>query len=298
MINRLNFLASFMNVTAAENELKKHLFDFFLKKGFVVETDRNGCVIVRIKGTSDRKKKIMICTPMDIPGYICLYREKTTSYLTKTCKNSKIEVEDRSLFNEKGQSFSVKESRFDKNEICIDNPNGGIGDVFRPLPHFESDEEYIYGKNVCRYILMDLLMNIADKKPKNDILLCFTTGFYSLGVSEANIAFREKPDTVFMLGFSEDDASLPLFFVKNGKNFAPDHLFQETKGISENLKIDIKAKVSETEATKESSVISAFFTEVFSLGLPYKTDEKKGEKVPFCAIQDLKRILEAFFITK
>lgn len=295
MIDRLNNLASFMNVTASETSLAMHLFDFFQKKGLSAEIDQKGSVIVRLEGVGKEKRKIMICTPMDVPGFICLYREDFVSYLAKTCKNTSSDFKCEKLLNEKGEEFPVKESKFDKKELCIDFPNGKIGDVFRKPCYFKSDDEFIYGNFVCRYILIDLLMNLIKEKPQNDVLLCFTTGFYSFGVSEANIAYREKPDTVLMLGYSEDDGNQMLFYVKNGKNFAPMHLFHKAGKIADKHKIKMKTKVSETEATKEASVISAFFTDVFSFGLPHQKDDESKEKVSIRAINDLEKMLMSFF---
>ncbi len=290
MIDRIKALASFMNVTAAESDLSEHLYEFFLKKGFSVDLDQNGSVVVRIPGLAKEKRKIMVCTPIDISGYICLYRENKTSFLTKTKKD--LQCAPKTLLNNKGEKFTVKESKYDKNEVSIVHQSGLIGDVYRTIPFFEETNRCISGENAARYALIDLLTELSSIKPQNDVLLSFTTGFYSFGTSEANITFCEKPDDVFMLGFSEDSDRYPLLYVKNGKNFASNSLLSKAQNTAKKLNLKLKLKVSETEATKEASVLSASFCEVVSLGLPYKK-EKAKEMVSYNAIEDLRAVLFA-----
>ncbi len=271
MIERIEKLASYMNVTGAESEFTHYIYQSLSSKGIFAEIDCNGCVIARLSGTKKNNKKTMISVSIDIPGFIALYKENKTLYLTPTHKLLRGERRNKEIVDETGKKFVLKKSKFDEKEYTVTCQNGKIGKVFRHFPSFEKNNTQIIGMYVCKYVLIDFLLKLCEEKHEDDLLICFSTSYYSNEVSEANIAFREKPDTVILLSFSENSGENPIALVKNGKHFSSQKLLDLAKQSFEN---ELILKVEEDEITKEISVFSSCFAEVITLALPY---EKKDD---------------------
>ena len=84
MLDFIHKISKIPSVNGSEFLLLDFLKEYFLSKGFYAYSDFGNNVTVQ--KSKDAKPRICLFTPMDSPGYICLYRDDEKSYLTPTSK--------------------------------------------------------------------------------------------------------------------------------------------------------------------------------------------------------------------
>lgn len=293
MIRILNLLSSKMNVTGAEKELSGFIFDYFKDLGFEPEYDLLGNLIVRENKKS--RNSLMICCPLDNPGFLALYTEKSKSFLAPTDKSLENDKTIKELIDKSLSVYPCKTKKeFDPFKIIQKN-EPILGEPFRLNTSLEVKDEKIIGKFASRYVLIYVLMKLADYIKEKDVALCFTTGFHSYSKSEKCLVNNLHPENLILLGSTDENEV--VFLRKDGKVFSDAALKEQIFKISKFCKIPLKESVYSEPITKLESVIIPMQINKASLAIPCQNKGKTNESVQISKIENLIELLSNFINT-
>ena len=294
MINELQTLSSYMNVTGAEAALARHIARVFRTSGIKSEIDNCGNVIARFSdgASSDRKEKTLLCTPLDNPGFLSLYLEGTVSYLTPTEKALSSRKDCKIVLDEKNEKHLLKKSKYSKPPFCVDLPNARLGQAFRLPSDLSRQDRFLSGRYVSRYALIQIMIDLVLEKQARNTVFCFSTGFHSLASSEANFVFREKFQNVVLLGYVEEKTEKPVVMVKNGKQFSSPYLLEKAVSCGKTYKIPLYFKADDKPCSCAESVSCAGTCEIATLALPCRDAGSEKERVAESSVLDLKNLLK------
>jgi putative aminopeptidase FrvX len=287
MIKTIQDLSEFFNGSGSEHRLSEFLNKTLQAGGFDSYIDPAGSVVAKIEGRSAKKEKIMITCPLDVPCLLNLYCEKNNAFLAKIGSESFDPKVGDSVIGENGKTFKLKKSPYDEKSFFVSGKNLKLGDAFRQTCKIEENENAISGRYAARYTLMAILLELLKFPPKNDLILSFAAGFETNAKSEANIAFREKPDTILFLSAEETNKKEPAVVIKDGKCFSNEILVK--KILKTNPKI--RTTVHSPAISKAETVFFPSDAKIAILAIPAQSLAKDDERVSKTSIQRLQKIL-------
>ena len=111
MLEQLRKISEIPCVNGGERSFSSFLENYFKQKSFAVQRLPGNHILVR---KSDLKPNTVLFTPMDSPGFVCLYREDGIAYLSPTSKALDDIKDFDSVINNEGVFFKLEETKYDK----------------------------------------------------------------------------------------------------------------------------------------------------------------------------------------
>lgn len=287
MIETIKSLSQMFNGSGSEYPLSEFLCQTIQKMGISCEIDSMGSVIAKVKGSERDRENIMITCPLDVPSFLLLYLEKKNGFLTKIGPDSFSPKIGDPVISESGKAYKLKKSLYDEKGFMVTGDSFRLGDSFRESIEISFYDQKFIGRYCARYCLMAMMLQILKGKPKNDLILAFAAGFETKAKSEANIAFRERPDLIFFLNSIESKEKNPFYFMKDGKRFSCESLIKKISMIAP----DFQVFVSADPITKADTVFFPSTAKVLPLALPVKHLGKENETVAMESIEKLQKAL-------
>ena len=287
MIESIRLLSEKINVSGAEKELSDYLFHLLKEKELDPEMDELGNVIVTNKKVEN--PDLLICCPLDNPGFLALCQENNSVFLSSTGKMSKSQKEITHFIDSKGKSYKIQS----KNEIpeyyVIKKKEFHPGEVFR-IPSILSEKEgAISGFFSTRYALIYSVLALCDLTKEKPVAICFTTGFHSPSKSENCLVKKLCPKSVILLNTLEEK-NLSLL-VKDGKHCAEVNFKNQILDTAMAEKISLCEKVSDEAVTKAETIAIPGEVRVASLTLPCQNKGSATETVKIAKIRSLTKLL-------
>lgn len=273
MLDRLNLLSNHFNVSGCEEKMRIFLASRLKEIGLEAKVDKTGCLYCK-KLCSDRKKRsIMICVPMDVPGYLALYVNKNYGYLVSTAKMPEGKTKSIKLMAEDGRMHNATLLTDDGTERKVYKKGVSLADAFRLDPSPELKNDIVSGFFSTTIARIQMLLELASEPVENDVTFLFTASSCTRAAKEKNVAKRIKPDYMVLIGAVETDESQPLLLLKDGSAFSDEELkenFQKSQG-----KNRFKTALFSEPVTKAAEVHSAEGVPILSLALPYSLKDGK-----------------------
>lgn len=265
-------------VNGGERTFSMLLSKYFSKKGFLVQKLPGNHIFIQKESTSART---VIFTPIDSPGFICLYKEGDESYLSPTSKALSTIKDFDSVVDTNGISFKVEESKYDKKSFCIKNQDAQIGEIFSVESKVLSSENGFSGRFSAKLACIFVLTKLADLLKNPSVALCFTAGYHSATRAEANVMNRTGASNAVFFNFAESDASesSPILAIKDGRHFSSKTLTEKFMTSCKNNGISIQAVVFDKAITAAERSYAPQVKEILSLALPCSQPYTDKEKV-------------------
>lgn len=278
-------ISSIPCVNGSEYLLAEFIENFFEDKDFYVTKDRQSNVIVQRQKTSEPPECVFF-TPMDSPGYICLYQENDRSYLTPTAGSVKDLKDIEFVLDYDGHSYSPIESEYDKNAFCIESKTVGLGNPFSISSSVVEQGDQLIGRFSARYASLTAMIEFALRSSDNKFAFCFTSGFNSLYKTESTILNRLKCTKSVLIGFAESDLTCPIICIKDGKFFSSKEFAANLQKACQQSGIQISECVFYKPVTSAERLHSSYAKNVLSFVIPCKKALKADEEVSKTTIQN------------
>jgi len=215
LLEAMQLLSRKMNVTGSEEEIIAFLKEELSEVGDVF-VDPMGSLVVTVGKDRPSEKSVMVCTTVDVPGFLCLYSEKGESVLVPTSPLKADAVQNQAIISDKGTRIRLPETLKDTNEISVKTSNISLGNVFQFDEGIHREETLFRGFYASKYALISILSTLAKETMKDQVSFCFCTQGESRAKSEANLIQRLKPDVVLFLTDMESTEKSPLLLIKDG----------------------------------------------------------------------------------
>lgn len=290
MIQTIQTLSKFFNGSGSEMPLSEFLLSEFQKAKIDAYIDPMGSVVAKFRGVKSAKEKIMITCPIDVPCLLTLYVEKNKAFLAKIGRDSFQPKAGALLSDEKGNVHKLKKSPYDENGWFVSGKGFSLGDAFRENVSIEEKENRLVGRFAAKYALMALLYRLSESKPKCDLVLCFSSGFETDAKSEANVAFREKPNMILLLNAEDSREKAPALVLKDGKRFSDEVLIEKIK----DLGYEFRTTVHPSPLTKAETIFFPSDAKIATIAIPAENLGKENETVSLCSLKQLEESILAF----
>ena len=291
MHNLLQQISKIPCVNGSEWQLALFLRELFLAKGFDVQTLPGNHVFVKMKNSSPKR---IVFTPMDSPGFICLYKEDGAAYLTATSKVIDDIKDFDSVVNSNGDLFQIQESKYDKKSFCIKNESIQIGESFSILSNLKFTENQISGRFSSRIACISLLTKLAELLKNPRVGICFTSGFHSGSKAEMNVMKRIGANYAVLLNPAEldEDTAAPILAIKDGKHFSSKYLSEKFLTSCSENGVSIQKVVFDKAISAAERIYAPHVCEILSLALPCSRQYQEREKT--IAAENMLRALTHF----
>lgn len=292
MLESLKKLASHTNVSGCEDEMSSYLMEQIREFGYTPELNDNTSVCVKIKAKQNSAETVMVSVALDVPGFIALFVDEKSAYLSAT-KELPFEIRsDFMLVNEKGELVSAKKESDKKTELITSSEGVTLGDVFG-LPRDLSEKKgKIEGYFACKYAVILLLLDLMQLDFSRNVIFAFASNASTSAAKMKNIAKKYSPDRVITIGTMEHESARPLILVKDGNYFADDQLVRDLS-ISKGKK-RFQTFVSEKSVTQADKIFSFEAIPCIPLALPFHTKKDGKEVVSVSSYDLLKERLKEF----
>lgn len=273
MLERLNLLSRFFNVSGCEDEMRFHLSNCLKEMGLDPIVDETGCLYAKRIGSDPQKHNVIISVPMDVPGFLALYIDKNYGYLSKTAELPEIKAKSIKLMGEDGRLYNATSLRDNEKERRVYKKGIELADAFRLVPTLKNDGDLISGFFATTLARMQMLLELANEKTSNDVTFLFTASSCTRAAKEKNVAKRVEPDYMILIGAVKSEQNKPVLLLKDGSAFSNVDLvksFQEQQG-----KDVFEKALSSDPITKAGEVHSSEGIPILSLALPYSLKDGK-----------------------
>ncbi len=259
-------------VNGSEFVLSDYLLEYFREKGFFTTIYPGGHILIRQQNSTPHT---IVFTPMDSPGFICLYKQADIAYLSPTSKKVNDLKDIEAVFDYNGNKFSSEESNYDK----IKSKEINIGNALAISSSLKISKTCINGRFSGRFACICILMKLAEALKNPNVGICFTAGFYSNTKAESNIINRLHAKNAILLGFGVCNLSNkhPILAIKDGKHFSSPRLSELFKLCCRNNHIPFQSVVFDKAITAAERLFSP--SEILSLALPCQFELTINEKV-------------------
>ena len=277
MYKLLQQISEIPRVNGSERRIAQFLHRHFVAKGFHVQTLPGNHVFVKMKDSSPRT---VVFTPMDTPGFVCLYKEDGVGYLASTSKVIGELKDFDSVVNANGDVFQIQESKYDKKSFCIKSERVQIGENFSIPSKPEVNENQIAGRFSAGIACICLLIKLADLLENPSVALCFTSGSHSGMKAEANVMKRTGATNAILLNPAEFDENTdaPILAIKDGKHFSSKNLSEHFLAACAVKDIAVRKVVFDQGISAAERTYAPHVSEILSLALPcsrlYQAEEK------------------------
>lgn len=279
-------------VNGSEFHLSDFLKEYFLSKGLYAFSDCGNNVMVQ--NSKESKPRVCLFTPMDSPGYICLYRDEEKTYLTPTSK-ALAEVKDiDSVVDLNGKCFDVQKSDDNDKTLVIQDVSNPIGTAYLPFGQIRISKSSVEGRFSARLACISILKDLAESVENENVALCFTTGFQSGSKAECNVLNRKLFDIAVFLGFNHTEEKTPILAIKDGKSFSSPSLCERFYDVCRDHHLMISKKVFDQSVTAAERTSPQHHTAFLSLVLPCCDPLTQKESVSISAMKDLTTALRCF----
>ncbi len=265
-------------VNGGERRYSQFLKEYFTSKGFFVQRLPGNHVFVQRRKSS---ATTVIFTPMDSPGFICLYKEGENAYLSPTSKALSDIKDFDFVVGSEGIPYKIEESKYDKKSFCIKSNSAKIGEIFSVESSVQSSDNEFIGRFSSKLACIFLLIKLADLLQSSDVALCFTAGYHSGTRSEANVLKRIGASNAVFVNFAEcdDSVSAPILAIKDGKHFSSKSLSDRFMTSCKQISITVEAAVFDQAITSAERSYAPQVGEILSLALPCSKPYTVSEKV-------------------
>jgi len=295
MLELMKIISRIPCVNGSEYELVSALTHYFEEKGLSVTTFPGNHVLVR-PVPSDDIPETVIFTPLDSPGYICLYRDENGACLAATSKDGSELKEGDRVYGKRVKEATLYSSVYDEKILCIKDESAQVGDTFLA---FTSAPVSASGDGFCcrycaRFSCIAVLMKLAENLKNPKVAVCFTSGFHSASKSEANVMNRIGAKRAILLGYASEKnpENFPILALKDGKNFSSTLLAESFCEIGKNNRINVSRRVFDQPITAAERLFSPYAREILSLALPCKNAFSEEEWVG--GAEDMLTVLTQF----
>ena len=294
MLEQLRKISEIPCVNGGERSFSSFLENYFKQKSFAVQRLPGNHILVR---KSDLKPNTVLFTPMDSPGFVCLYREDGIAYLSPTSKALDDIKDFDSVINNEGVFFKLEETKYDKSTFCVKNDQIRLGESLSVSSTVSVVDSVITGRFASKYACVAMLMKLAELITNPDVAICFTAGFHSGAKAESNVLKRIGANNAILLNFADvgDSLQMPILAIKDGKHFSSDVLSNAfSESCSENG-FPLRKIVFDKAISAAERIYAPHVREVLSLALPCSNLYSDREKV--FAIDAMLQALTHFFNT-
>lgn len=293
MLDLIRQISSIPCVNGSEFLLAEYIQTYFEEKGFHVSIDSLNNVIVR-KEHSPLAPDIIFFTPMDSPGYVCLYSEDSKAFLTPTSATVK-ELEDvENVTDFAGNLYSPEKSKYDEKSFLVKTSSVDLGNAFSISGTLSEDDEKIYGRFAARFVCVATLMKFAETCKIPSAAFCFSSGFNTSFKTETTVINQLRAKQAVLLGFAESDANDPILCIKDGKAFSSKDFSNVFLNSCKKSDASISQLVFDKSVTSAERLFSPFVSKILSLAIPCKNPLKKTESVSKCISDKMLKALHCF----
>ena len=278
MLDLIRQISSIPCVNGSEFLLAKYIQEYFSEKGFNVSIDNLNNVIVR-KDYSHPDPDVIFFTPMDSPGYVCLYFEDSEAFLTPTSAAVKDLDDVQNVTDFDGNVYSVEKSKYDEKAFFVKTSSVDLGDAFSISGILSEDEEKICGRFAARFVCVATLMKFAETCKNPNVAFCFSSGFNTSFKTESSVINQLRTKRAILLGFAESSTNDPILCIKDGKAFSSKNLLAEFLSSCKNSDVSVSQLVFDKSITSAERLFSPFVSEILSLAIPCKDALKNTESV-------------------
>lgn len=293
MVELLKKIASIPSVNGSEYALSRALAEHFLERDYLVSIDRTNNVIVQKKRVADTPKTVFF-TPMDSPGFTCLYHEKGISYLTHTAAALKDRKNVDYVIGHDLKKYPTETSKYDENEICIRSVQSLLGQCFSPSSILRFENSNVCGRFAARFFCLAILIKLAEFATDQSAAFCFTSGFHSGYKSESAVLNRYQVKNAVLLGYCEKNEDRPIYCVKDGKSFTTPNLGYPLLLSCRDKEIPLCSAVFDQPVTAAERTFSQWLSGTVSLALPCQNALKSQERVNLNTANEMLRVLKCF----
>jgi len=279
-------------VNGSEFRLSEYLKEHFDKKGFFVEVDQGRNLLIQKSKNTD--PEYVLFTPMDSPGYLCLYKEGDCAYLTETSSNLKGLEAVEHVKDFRGKIHKLKKEKNRSDFLYIKSKNTTVGSAFALSGDFFIDDRYAIGWNSARYTCIATTVKLIEALENPKIAVCFTAGFNSGSKAESNVLTRTQNAKAILLGFCEEKSDLPILLIKDGKHFASPSMNKDFMDFCHSNDFCFLSKVSNKAVTAAERTISRKGN-IISLALPCTSALSEKEATSLHAAKELFSFFKTFF---
>ncbi len=292
MIDLVKEISQIPCVNGSEHGFARFLKRYFEEKGFQVSVFPGNHVLVQL---TDSAPKTIVFTPMDSPGFVCLYRENDCSYLTPTSKSVE-EIKDlKAVFDTDGNEHPIEESKYDKKSFCIKNKVFPLGSAFSVASPIQTSDSVIIGRFCARFACIAVVMKLAESLKNQNVGICFTAGFCSKTKAESNVMNRLQAENALLLNFAEDEDSHPILILKDGKRFSSKAFLESIATFFENNCIPFRTRVYDNPITSAESLFSNSAKNIISFAFPCKEALSEKGEVCLSSMNETFHALSEFF---
>lgn len=267
MLELLHQISKIPCVNGGERHFSLFLKKYFSDKGFSVQSLPGNHIYVQKRNA---KPNTIVFTPMDSPGFICLYKEDDIAYLSSSSKSFGAIKDFDSVTNEKGITYKLEESKYDKNAFCIKSKEVQIGETLSISSKIELTESKISGRFCSKFACILILIKLADFLTNPNIALCFTAGFHSGTKAECNVLKRMGAKNAILLNAAVIDeiGSDPILALKDGKHFSSKVLSDAFLASCKENGVLVQTIVFDKAITAAERTHAPLVYDILSLALP------------------------------
>ena len=267
MLDLLQQISKIPCVNGGERELSLFLKKYFITKGLSVQSFPGNHIFVKKDGTMPQT---ILFTPMDSPGFICLYKEDGVAYLSPTSRTLNDMKDFDSVINQSGKTFKIEESKYDKNAFCIKSKDVNIGDVLAITPNFDLKETEFAGRFSSKLACISVLIRLSEILTNPNIAFCFTAGFHSGSKAESNVMKRVGAKNAILLSPAEtkENTNEPILALKDGKHFSSRILSGAFLASCKDNGISVQRVVFDKAISAAERTYAPHVKEILSLSLP------------------------------
>lgn len=276
MLERIKQVSSYHNVSGSENQMRSFIKSELEKYSLEPMIDETDCIYTFKKGTVPTHT-VLICVPMDLPGYLALFVGKEKAVLVPTGSFSFQMGKSVTLLGENNAEYKAAPIKDGEPDLKIQADGVNLGDSFRLVPDLKSKNNLISGYFAGMYALIANLLDLCGCQTKNNVVFLFTQGNATNSAKEKNIIRRIQPDFAVFLSSFQSDKKSPLVMLKDGKSFSSPTLVSDFIKFANEMKIKVSQDVSAVAVSKSESVFASEGLPHLSLCLPH-TQFKDGKQ--------------------
>lgn len=267
MLDTIRNLTEIPCVNGSERQFALNLKELLTDKGLTVKVFPGNHVFFH---KSNANPDTIVFTPMDSPGFTCLYKEDGIAYLTSTSKSYEKTKDFEVVINSKGIAFKTEASKYDQKAFCIKDPNILIGETFSAPAKVHYANEIFSGRFCSKFACIAILMRLMDELQNRKIGCCITAGFYSGSSAESNVMKRVGAKNAILLNSAnfEEETNKPMIAIKDGKHFSSKILSDAFAAVCCENKISIQNVIFDEAISSADRIYAPEVKEILSLALP------------------------------
>ncbi len=293
MLERFLVISSHHNVSGSEGQMRSFLQTELEKCGLKPIVDETDCIYTLKQGTNP-KRTVLICVPMDLPGYLALSVSGDKSVLVPTATFPFSLENGVTLLDESNHQHKAKPIQVGESELTIQSDGIQLADTFRLFPDLKGKSNTISGYFAANYALIALLLELCACQTQNNVVFLFTQGGATDAAKEKNIIRRIQPDLTVFLSSMKSKEKAPCVLIKDAKSFSSTPLTSEFLSLANEKKLAISQIVSTSAISKAQQVFSFEPIPFLSLSLPHSRSKNGKQTINLKVLETLFVLLQTW----